>query len=200
MAPKTSKQFEEIRQRSMQKIEAAALELFAHKGFHNTSISQIAKAAGVSKGLLYNYYENKEDLLYTIVDHAMQDGGEAIEQFLHSPDFTPLQKISAVVEGSIQMVRADPHYWKLMTSLSFQEDVMENLKDRLMEKKDEMIQVVTEIFRQMGFQDPLKEAYLFGALLDGVMLHFISLGDSYPLEEMKEYILSKYKKHYDEQA
>ena len=53
--PKTKEQFEEIRNKSKAAIIEAALELFANNGFHNTSITQIAKKAGVSKGLMYNY-------------------------------------------------------------------------------------------------------------------------------------------------
>jgi len=199
MAPKTSEQFEEIRRKSRQKIEEVALELFAKQGFHNTSISQIAKAATVSKGLLYNYYNSKKDLLDTIIHNAVDEGEEAIEQFLAS-DLSPLQKISAITEGSIQMVQADPHHWRLMTALAFQEDIMQNLKEKIQLKKDEMLAQVSKIFSDMGFGDPEKEAYFYGALLDGIMVHYITLGDAYPLEAMKEYILNKYKNISNEKA
>lgn len=49
-------------QKGKDKILQAALALFAEKGFHTTSVSQIAEAAGVSKGLTYNYFESKEKL------------------------------------------------------------------------------------------------------------------------------------------
>ncbi|PLX21155.1 MAG: hypothetical protein C0599_08290 [Salinivirgaceae bacterium] len=51
-----------------EKIVDAAITLFGENGFHNTSISQIAKNAGVSKGLMYNYFESKEELLKYIFD------------------------------------------------------------------------------------------------------------------------------------
>ena len=63
MSPRTEKQFEEIRVSKKALIQETALELFATKGYHSTSISMIARTAGISKGLLYNYYESKEDLL-----------------------------------------------------------------------------------------------------------------------------------------
>ncbi len=49
MSPRTKAQFEEIRQKSRENIENIALELFALKGYHATSISQIAKKAGISR-------------------------------------------------------------------------------------------------------------------------------------------------------
>jgi len=67
MSPRTEQQFEEIRESKKKLIMDTALELFAVEGFHTTPISKIASAAGISKGLLYNYFESKEDLIKTII-------------------------------------------------------------------------------------------------------------------------------------
>ncbi len=42
------------------------LKLIAERGFHGTSMSQIAKASGVSAGIIYHYFENKDDLIRTL--------------------------------------------------------------------------------------------------------------------------------------
>ena len=49
---------------------SVALKLFAEKGYHATSISQIAVKAKVSKGLMYNYFSSKEDLLDEIIEEG----------------------------------------------------------------------------------------------------------------------------------
>src|SRR6476646_9896589 len=43
-------------------------ELFAERGYARTSMSEIAEACGSSKALLYHYYENKEQLLYDLLE------------------------------------------------------------------------------------------------------------------------------------
>ena len=48
---------------------AAALELFVERGFAGTRLDDVAARAGVSKGTLYLYFENKEDLLKEVVRH-----------------------------------------------------------------------------------------------------------------------------------
>lgn len=53
--------------RKSQIIEAAA-RLFSEKGFHRTTTRDIAEAADVSEGTLYNYFESKDDLLLEIMD------------------------------------------------------------------------------------------------------------------------------------
>ena len=45
------------------KIIQAGLQLFAQKGFYKTNTAEIAKAAGVSTGIVYSYFENKNDIL-----------------------------------------------------------------------------------------------------------------------------------------
>ena len=64
--PRTKEQFEDIRKNTKHKILTHALELFAKKGFRGTSINDIAKSAGVSKGLAYNYFKNKEELMISV--------------------------------------------------------------------------------------------------------------------------------------
>ena len=69
MSPRSAKQFDEIRKQKKELILESALELFAENGFHATSISQIAKKAGISKGLIYNYFESKNEILNLSLIH-----------------------------------------------------------------------------------------------------------------------------------
>lgn len=59
--PRTKQQVEAIRQQRVIQILDAALDVFAHKGFHSATIADIAQKAGVAKGLLYHYYNSKEE-------------------------------------------------------------------------------------------------------------------------------------------
>ena len=127
MAPKTKEQFEQIRQKSMRTIMQAALELFAHNGFHNTSISQIASKAGVSKGLLYNYFDSKKALLDAILAGALHQGQELIDGSLELSD-NPASQLERIVRSSFKAVKENLEYWKLLLSLSLQSDVFEEIK------------------------------------------------------------------------
>jgi AcrR family transcriptional regulator len=53
-------------------IRAAAADCFRRHGFHGTSIAQISKAAGMSAGHIYHYFENKEAIIADIVAQDMQ--------------------------------------------------------------------------------------------------------------------------------
>ena len=49
-----------------ERILETALKLFARKGFHSTSMQEIAEESNVAKGSLYTYFQSKDDLLYSI--------------------------------------------------------------------------------------------------------------------------------------
>ena len=60
-------------QRTEAAFLAAARETFAEKGYFNTKISDIAERAGRSAGSFYNYYDNKEQLLESLLESFTQE-------------------------------------------------------------------------------------------------------------------------------
>ena len=192
MSPKTKAQFEQIRSRSTSAILQAALELFARNGYHKTSISQIAKEAGVSKGLIYNYFDSKEDLLTQLVMGAMSTG-EEIMQTYDQTDKSPFERLQIMVESTFSLVQSNLHYWKMIMMLSFQTEALEGFQPLIHEKNHKMQQQMTQLFSEMGVINPEQEARLFGAIMDGVFMHYMHLEKDYPLAEMKDFILKKYR-------
>jgi AcrR family transcriptional regulator len=57
----------EYKEAAKDKIIKAAFKIFTKKGYHTTTMEDIAKEVGVSKGALYQYYKNKKELLNEIV-------------------------------------------------------------------------------------------------------------------------------------
>ncbi len=127
--PRKEEQFEEIRQRRRAEITETALQLFAKNGYHNTSISKIAKAAGVSKGLMYNYFESKEALLDTILFGAADDK-QAAYQSVSMNEIPPKRRLQMIIEGMFAMINLNLHHWKLMTALSLQDEISTHIKEK----------------------------------------------------------------------
>ena len=191
MAPKTKEQFAQIRQKSRALILEAALSLFAEKGYTATSISMIAKEAGISKGLMYNYFKGKQELLRAIVIDAVEMGENWLEEEM-STTASPEEHFEHLVDLLVEQIRANPRYWKLLTSLVFQREALEPLLPEIEGKKEKTIELAIQLFSSMGYEDPLTEALFFGATLDGIFFQYLAVGEEYPLDSMKAQLIKRY--------
>ncbi|MEA3354852.1 MAG: TetR/AcrR family transcriptional regulator [Campylobacterota bacterium] len=66
------------------KIAKSTCNLFIEKGFVNISISEIAKVAGIGKGTIYEYFKNKEDIVFELMSCLQEDYDPRLEQNLQS--------------------------------------------------------------------------------------------------------------------
>src|SRR4030095_9109474 len=79
-----------------------AARLFAQKGYHGTSVGDIAEALGVQKGSLYSHIASKEDLLY----ETLAEGADAFHASLDAipDDAPPVEKIRLALRGHLRVV------------------------------------------------------------------------------------------------
>ncbi|MEO1263079.1 MAG: TetR/AcrR family transcriptional regulator [Bacteroidota bacterium] len=197
MSEKRQARFEMLRQSSKERIETAALELFAHNGYGHTSISQIAKAAGISKGLMYNYYESKEELLKAIVRKGTNFGDRLMEEGAELAKKGPEELLKFLIEASFEEVQKNVAFWKLLTSLAFQEDVLKTMSAEMDIKKQEHLNTGKTIFSQLGYPNPEVQAMLFGATMDGVFMHYVIAPNEYPLDDVKKLIVEQFCKNFE---
>ncbi|MBW2733330.1 MAG: TetR/AcrR family transcriptional regulator [Deltaproteobacteria bacterium] len=73
--------FEKLSEEKKAAILDAATEAFASAGFHGASYNQIIEAAGISKGAMYYYFDDKEDLFATVVDRSLHGVVDALGSF-----------------------------------------------------------------------------------------------------------------------
>ena len=191
MSPKTKKQNEVIRQQSIEALKQAALTLFAHKGYGNTSISAIAKEANVSKGLMYNYFDSKQSLLLAIIEDAANLGEDLMPNILDDT-IPPKDQLRDMINGTFLWVTNNMEYYKLIASLVFQEEALEAMGDFIKIKAETHIQLGEQLFQKIGYDNPRIMAFEFGALFDGIFMAYLSLKEFYPLEEMRLFMLKKY--------
>ncbi|MBI3142285.1 MAG: TetR/AcrR family transcriptional regulator [Bacteroidetes bacterium] len=190
MPPKTADQFEEMRVNAKGRIVTAALKLMANNGYHATSIAQIAREAGVSKGLMYNYFSTKEGLLVAIVDQAMATGLEMANHMATLPD--PALKIKFIIEFSFQWFTHNAEYARMLLALSLKVGMFPQMQAVVEAKIQGATTFYESLFRDMGYDDPLSEAFLLGATLDGLALQYLSVGDKMGLDKMKQTLIDKY--------
>ncbi len=65
-----------------QELVNAAVELFVQKGFHKTTVREIAREFGMSMGTLYDYIRTKEDILFLVCDHISKSVSDKLQSTL----------------------------------------------------------------------------------------------------------------------
>jgi len=68
-----------------EQILAAAMNCFAKRGFHQTSMHDISAEAGISVGLIYRYFENKEAVISAMADRHKREIQEMLERARQAP-------------------------------------------------------------------------------------------------------------------
>lgn len=189
MAPRTKEQFAKMRSESRDKILEAALELFAQESYHSATVSKLARKAGVSKGLIYNYFESKEDLLLRIFDHLLEMSEEVM---MPADDYSAAERFRIITEASFALIEGQDKYWRFATTIIVQPDVQAIIHDYTVQVVENKMGYFIELFAELGHDDPQTAAYAYGAVMDGIGLGYLSLGDDYPLARMKAYVLQEF--------
>lgn len=103
----------DIKEARRDNVIEAALKVFAEKGFSDATMADIAKEAGVSTPVLYEYFKTKEDLLFSIPEKFN-------EEPLHVMNFVAPYlrgaeaKIRGIVQGTISQYESNPLYASLV--------------------------------------------------------------------------------------
>jgi len=126
MSPRTSKQYEVIREEKIILIMDTALEHFANEGYFAATINHIAKHAGISKGLMYNYFESKEALLKAIIHKSIS---EVLNYFdIDRDGYLSEEEFEFFVRKVNVMLKEKRSFWRLLFQLLMQNDVREQFQ------------------------------------------------------------------------
>ena len=96
MKQRATTEFEKTQRR--EKLLDAAIEIFFQKGFHATRLEDIVKQAGLSKGILYLYFENKEAIFLALIERLALGNVQKLTQLLNNFDKTE-QSIEKIFKG-----------------------------------------------------------------------------------------------------
>ena len=92
----------------------AAIRVFARRGFHACRVSDVADEAGVAYGLVYHYFDSKEEILNTLFQERWQLMLDAIVEIDRTPDATAREKLYLVASFIIDSYRHEPDLMKVI--------------------------------------------------------------------------------------
>jgi AcrR family transcriptional regulator len=188
MSPRTPEQFEELRESRRKQIMDTALELFASEGYNHCSISQLASHAGISKGLLYNYFRSKEALLISIIDEGIENIMAMIDPNMDG--ILEPEEVEGFIRNTFTSIRNNFNFWILFINVILQPPVKEFLAGKPFSNVMERIGPrLLEYFERMGFEDPALELLTFSSMIEGygILLVYTFPNDEFPRETVKSF-------------
>ncbi|MDP8202658.1 MAG: TetR/AcrR family transcriptional regulator [Candidatus Tenebribacter burtonii] len=197
MAPRTEEQFEKIREKSRKLIINTAMELFAYYGYHSTTIEKISKKAGISKGLIYNYYKSKDELLEIVLLQGFDFFNEMSE--ISQIEISAYEKLQLLLENFTTSLQENLPFWKLYQNIISQPSIMHKLTKFKEYYESIFGPLLMSIFirlygNEISEQEIQIEMMLFAAFLDGIAFDYVIMGEEYPLNAIAQRLLRKYRK------
>lgn len=190
MAPRSPEQFAEIREERRLQILDAALHVFAEDSYHGSSIAAVAKRAKVSKGLIYNYFKSKEEILLKLISDLFDEAMELMDVDPKVP--LTREKFIDVIHKSVDVSVQNPQRWKLYMSLSFQPDVTPLLMEKMLPRIQPFMIQMNNYFMERGHQDPITMMRYYSAVMDGVQLHILMDPQNFPVDKVKQMMIDQF--------
>jgi AcrR family transcriptional regulator len=120
------------RQARRRRIQRAAREVFAEKGYAKTSIEQVARRATLSVGAIYLYFRSKEDLYISLLEETLEQFDTELTQIRNRTDLAPATRLQAAWSYLTQWATTDVEGTRTLRLVS-QPDIRKQLSDEVAE-------------------------------------------------------------------
>jgi AcrR family transcriptional regulator len=170
-------------------ILSTALRLFAERGYETTPTSLIAKEAGVSEGLVFRHFENKEGLLAAILAEGQTRIKTLADRIERETD--PKRVLALTIDLPMTLLAEEREFWSLQTALKFRSQQAALLKNQI-NYFGNLPTIIAQAFSALGYENPARETELLMLLLEGFGTALMLSGETMNGEETVQFIKSKY--------
>lgn len=185
--PKSPEQFSDIRKNKRHLIKSTALELFADNGFHTTSISQIATKAGISKGLIYNYFKSKNEILNEIMDEGFNEIYDNLD--INKDGILTKEEFIYFIRQNFKVLRENMQHWKLFFSLLLQPKVSTSFANKYEEKAEPIFKLFYGFIESQGSKNPESDFMAIASMLEGAFLYCVVAPHFFPMEKIENSVI-----------
>lgn len=166
-------------------ILQTALELFAKNGYSSTSTGKIAKKAGVSEGLIFRHFGNKEGLLEAVLKLGEERVKTTFAEIIFEEN--PKEVIRKMLELGLKIKdnQEEADFWKLQYKIKWE---VEQYNEQKMEPVEHAL---SKAFENLKYDEPEMEAKTFLLIFDGLATRFF-LQSNFEKEKIINFLNKKY--------
>ena len=171
-----------------QQLLETALHVFARQGYHETSMNDLAAKAGVTKPVLYQHFESKQEMYFSVLREILVQVQDSIDSHRKSSS-GPLEWAELGISGFFKFFENNPDAFNFLYGRADIQDA--EVRDELRKIQDNMTLRLAKNF-SVNFDIEKSVAAASGAfgLILGVLRHWMQDGQRKPAEEMA-YLTSK---------
>ncbi|SIS80798.1 TetR/AcrR family transcriptional regulator [Salimicrobium salexigens] len=186
-------------------IMQAAIKLFAKKGFTSTSVQEIAKNAGISKGAFYLHFSSKDELLFALFDYYYNQMKAKVDACVNEPD--PREKFVSQLAVMFKEIASHRDFIKMQIreqTIPFNEDI-ETFTSRMRYEsyqfyQNHILDIYGKNAEEFSFEisiisEGMYKAYLELILMEGARFDFRNLAET--LLRRVDYLVEGFLYHQD---
>lgn len=183
---------EEAKEQRKEKILQAALQCFSTRGYYASTVDDIVKSCGLSKGAVYNYFQSKEEIFLSLLEERNESILNGLMERLDQIS-SPLEKLKYWIRTDIpynidkkKFMHVHIESWLYATDAPHVKKELKARFDTLFHITEEIIKEGQSIGEIKPHLDSNAAAAMFWSLHDGIWLH-VSIGyDEEKLEKRIE--------------
>ena len=185
--------FFDLKMETQDRIINAAMKVFALNGYKNASTDDIVKEAGISKGLLFHYFENKIGVYTFLFDYSTRYTTLELKSNVESEE-TDLFEVAREVQFSRLLTMRSHPYMQLFLKTCMKEDIFEALM-AIEEKRILLSELYDEIYGQITSAtlvngvEPRTLLEMINFTVDGLLERYFR-SDVYRVAEFNEDVMS----------
>jgi len=181
------------------KIIEAAVDIFAQKGFHETTMKEIADAAGVGKGTIYIHFKNKDHLFSEILDNGIDNLAQYVENEINNI-VSPGEKLKRAIKAQLEYFSKHEDFCLFL----FREvwGYRQDLKDKIIKLHNKHTVIIKEIIAEgiengvFNMDDENTVSASIVGMIYGAAVHWFMFSETFPLEKVYSDIVNTiFEKH-----
>lgn len=162
-----------------EQIVKATVECITKFGYHNFSMQDVARTAGVSKGIIHYYFLNKDDLMVSVLDKVALDIEGTMAARMSTAKDT-LSKLNVFIEVTFDVVHSTKEYYQVnidfWTQINQKEEIRKIISQHYCKFRDACAKILKEGVENKTFNktiNPDEYSAIIVGLLDGLSLQWL---------------------------
>lgn len=166
------------------KILRAGEGFFARKGFHPTTLEEIAKNANIAKGTIYLHFKNKKDLFASVIEKKLDILLKKIKKEVEEQG-SPSEKIKKVTKIHLKFLEQNRNFFRILQSLSgeYKREMERELTEKVIKKNARYLEMVQHLIEEAINNKEIKPlnarklAVILVGIVHSLTINWISQGE-----------------------